>query len=209
MKSIFHKIITKLVSLIDPKLDKYRPKQPPYTPKDLKQLISVLKRTPKSILSDEQREIIAAAMSFDDRMVNEIMMPEHQITYVSEKEVLGPLTLDKLYKSGFSHFPVTNTKKEIIGILHTDALNSLEIKDTDIAKNFLDPKVYYVRNDYTLKQALAAFLRTNCYFFLVVNHDGHIVGLLTYEMLAKFLLGGKEPTDDFDRDDDKYSVSHR
>ena len=209
MKTFSEQIMCKIVSWLDPKLESYRPKRKAYCPETLPQLLNVLRRTPKTVLSDEQRDIIAAARNFKDCYVNKLMIPEHKITYVSEKEVLGPLTLDKLYKSGNLHFPVINSRKEIIGILHTDALNSLKIKETDTAANFVDPKVYYVRNDYTLNQALAAFIRTNCYFFLVINSENDIVGLLTYDSLVKYILGGKEPTDDFDRDDDRYSVAHR
>ncbi|MBQ9019761.1 CBS domain-containing protein, partial [Candidatus Saccharibacteria bacterium] len=134
--------------------------------------------------------------------------PRSDITFVSQDEVLGPLVLDKLYKSGYAHFPVVDARRHVIGLLHTEALNSLEIRETDVAKNFLDPNVYYVRADYSLEQVLAAFLRTNCYFFLVIDKTARLVGMLTYEMLTDYLLGG-EIVDDFDRDNDRQAVAQR
>ena len=208
MNAFLSKMMRKFVKWLDPKLEPYRPKRPAFTPKDTKQLVDVLRRTPKSVLGDREREIIAAAMSFDNQYVKKIMVPERDIVYVKEREVLGPLVLDKLYKSGFLHFPVIDSRGEVVGVLHTDALNSLKVKETDTAKNLMDPKVYYVRSDYTLEQAVAAFIRTNCYFFLVINDDEKIVGLLTYDALMSYLLG-EDPVDDFEHDDDKSLVAKR
>lgn len=207
------------VRWLDPKLEKFRAKPPepepkpapkpqPYTPMSEQDLIGVLKRTPKDFLSDRQREIIAAAMQFPYVRVREIMIPRSDITFVSQDEVLGPLVLDKLYKSGYSHFPVVDSRRHVIGLLHTEALNSLEIRETDVAKNFLDPNVYYVRADYSLEQVLAAFLRTNCYFFLVIDKTARLVGMLTYEMLTDYLLGG-EIVDKFDQDNNRMAVAQR
>ena len=139
-------------------------------------------------------------MSFPERKVAEIMMPKSEITFVYEHDFLGPLMLDKLYQSGSSHFPVLSSDgHQVIGLIHTDQLNSLEIKNTDRATNYLDKKVYYLRADYSLEQAMAAFLRTNCFFFLVVDRNGQIVGLLTYQMLIAYILG-YVPHDNFEED---------
>lgn len=180
-----------------------------FTPRSLEEFLDVLRRTPKDILSDEARTTIAAAMSFDSRSVGEIMLPRDQITFVYEHDFLGPLMLDKLYKSGYSHFPVLSSDgRQIVGIIRIENLTSLEIKTTDRASKYIDKKVYYLRSDYSLRQALAAFIRTNCYFFIVIDKTGTMVGLLTYDMLAKYLLGYK-PKDDFAEDSSIAAVMRR
>ncbi len=201
-------ILRQFTRWVDPKLDQYRAPVP-YTPRNSKELMAVLRRTPKEILNDRERDMVIAASNFRRTRVSEIMIPHSDITFVHENEILGPLMLDKLYKSGFAHFPIVNSRKEVIGVLHTEALNSLSIKETDRAKKYLDPKVYYARGDYTLEQALAAFARTNCHFLLVIDKESEIVGLLTYQSLIEYLLGNPDATDKFDRDDDRYAVSQR
>lgn len=204
----------KIVSAIDPKLERYRKKEepaklPPYVPESLTDFIGVLKRTPKEILSSKQRAIIASSMSFTERKVSDVMMPRPEITFVYEHDFLGPLMLDKLYKSGSSHFPVLSSDgRQVIGVIHTDQLNSLEIKNTDRATKYLDSKVYFLRDDYTLEQAMAAFLRTNCFFFVVIDRTGQLVGLLTYKMLVAYLLG-YIPHDDFLEDSSISAVMKR
>lgn len=209
-----HNFLTKLTKWVDPKLEKYREQKepepiPPYVPESLEDFIGVMKRTPQQFLSGKQRALIAACMSFADRKVSEIMMPRSEITFVYEHDFLGPLMLDKLYQSGSSHFPVLSSDgHQIVGLIHTDQLNSLEIKNTDRAAKYLDKKVYYLREDYNLEQAMAAFLRTNCFFFLVIDKSGQLVGLLTYKMLVAYLLG-YVPKDDFSDDTSIAAVMKR
>ncbi len=180
----------------------------PYVPKSIGEFLNLMRRTPKDVISPRERHVIATIMNFPNVKVSEIMQPAENITYVNYEEVLGPLTLDRLYRAGYDHFPVVDNRHKIIGLIHTTALNSLEIKETSRAGDLLDPKVYYVREDYTLNQALAAFLRTNCYFFLVIDRYEKIVGLLTYQMLVNYLLG-ETPEDDFYRDEDRLAVAKR
>ena len=100
-----------LTRFIDPKLEKYRERKkevkPKYTPASLEDFIGVVQRTPKSILSSKDRDRIAAVMSFDDRKVSDLMTGKKDMIFVSDKEFLGPLVLDKLFRSGFTNFPVT------------------------------------------------------------------------------------------------------
>lgn len=211
MNQAIHKIPTKIVEWLDPKLEQYRPhqdKHESYTPDSLADLMGILKRTPKDILSDGERQIIVAAMTFKERRVRDLMLPKKDMTFVYEQDFLGPLMLDKLYRSGYEHFPVIGKNGRIVGVIHTEAMNSLEIRETDRASEYLDPHVYYLRDDYTLEQALAAFLRTNCFFFIVINQLSQVVGMVTYDMLVSYMLGGK-PEDDFTQDENSVAVAHR
>lgn len=207
-----NKFMTWLAKTLGPKLDKYRKVEPEipeiYLPETEEDLIWVLKKLPETVVTKADKEKIMMAMTFSNKKVRDIMLPRAEITFVHVNDFMGPLTLDKLYQSGFSHFPVLGVKGEIAGIIHTSSLNSLEIKETDRASSFLDKNVYYLRDNYKLSEALAAFLRTNSYFFMVVNADGQVVGLLTLKMLLKRLLG-EIPEDDFSDDDKIMSVAKR
>lgn len=184
------------------------PKPSDYAPESTADFLALLKRTPRSVLSSRERHVIATIMNFPTAKVSELMLPKSAITYVHADEVLGPLTLDRLYRSGFQHFPVLNKQHQIIGLVHTTSFNNLEIKETRRVEDILDPKICYVREDYSLNQALAAFLRTNSYFFLVIDHYERIVGMITYQMLVDYLLG-ETPSDNFDRDSDRLAVAKR
>ena len=87
---MWNNFLKKFVRFLDPKLEKYRePKAKTvskYTPKDLKDFIEVLQRTPKSILSSKDRDRIAAVMSFDGRTVGDLMVPKKDMVFVKDTE---------------------------------------------------------------------------------------------------------------------------
>lgn len=184
--------LRKIVKYIDPKLEKYRTKrptsQPKYTPRTLAEFIDVLRRTPRSILSPKDRDRIAAIMNFDNRTVGELMVIKSKMIFVNNKEILGPLVLDKLYKSGFTNFPVVDSKDKVIGIIHTEALNALEIKQTDRASKYIDRNVNYLHASDSLQFAVDEIERTNSYYFLVLDSSDSLAGFFTTQMLLDYLL---------------------
>lgn len=188
---MFNNLLKKLVRWLDPKLEKYRqakPKPPKFTPNSLEEFIGVLQRTPKSILSSRDRNRIAAIMSFDDRKIESIMVPKSKMVFVNYKEILGPLVLDKLYKSGFTNFPVVDNNDKVKGIIHTEALNALEIKRTDRAEKYLDKNVQYLHLTDSLEYAVSEIERTNSYYFLVLDDHDALAGFFTIQMLLDYLL---------------------
>ena len=186
-------MMRKFVKFIDPKLEKYRPKKssaptPKYTPKTLPEFIDVLRRTPKTILSSTDRARIAAIMSFDDRTVKELMVPKSKMVFVNAKDILGPLTLDKLYKSGFTNFPVLDNHEKVKGVIHTEALNALEIKKTDRAEKYMDKHVTYLHLNDSLQFVIEEIERTNSYYYLVLDENDSLAGFFTIQMLLDYLL---------------------
>ena len=180
---------------MDPKLEKYRPAKPPkpptpkYTPKTLEDFIGVIQRTPKNVISTKDRERIAAIMSFDEQRVGDLMAGKDEIVFVKKDEILGPLVLDKLYKSGFTSFPVVDGRGRVIGIIHTEALNMLEIKKTDRADKYMDGKVNYLKISDSLEYAVEEIKQTDCYYYLVTDAEGELVGCFTVQMLLEYLVG--------------------
>jgi len=175
-------------------------------PKSREEFLEILHNVPLAVFSNSERKQIEAILNFDLTSVEELMLPKNRIVYVDKNEVLGPLTLDRLFRSGMKHFPVTDSKNQIIGCIHTARLNNLDIKQSSKAYDILDPNVYYVREDYTVEQALEVFLRTESYFLLVVNKYGKIVGILNFADLTRYLFG-KLNSDGFLHDDDRLAVA--
>ncbi len=185
--------MTKIVRAVDPALEKYREKKPvakpaQFTPKSLEEFIGVIRRTPKSILSEAERARIAAVMSFEGRRVSDLMVPKNKMVFVNEKDFLGPLTLDKLYKSGFTNFPVVDNKDHVKGVIHTEALNALEIKKTDRAGKYAEKEVSYLHIDDSLEFVVSEIERTNAYYFLVLDTEEKLAGFFTVQMLLEYLL---------------------
>lgn len=177
------------------------------SPRTRAELFEVLENAPLSIFSANERNLISTLFHLDRLIVSEFMLPAMKIIYINSTETLGPLTLDRLYKSGLTHFPVLK-RGQVVGYISTARLNNLEIREKTQAKDLLEPNIFYIRNDYSLRQALDAFLRNECYLCLVVDHYGQVVGLLDFSDLCQTLFGATTQ-DHFLRDDDPLAVAKR
>ena len=188
----FERLIKKIVKTLDPKLEKYREKaeKEPFSPKTTKELVGVIKRTTNGILSSSEKNMFASLMSYKDKLATDLMIPKDEMIFVSDEEVLGPLNLDKLYKSGYSVFPVVDKNEKIIGLIKTDTLNSLEKTDGKKAKKYLDnSRVIFINEKTTLKEVLDEFLKSSSLLFIAKNSKNEILGMLTFDIVIYYLLG--------------------
>ncbi|MEP7205058.1 MAG: CBS domain-containing protein [Candidatus Saccharibacteria bacterium] len=162
-----------------------------------------------AILSPDEKNMIVHSLSFSELLVSSIMTPRSVIDSIKKTEFLGPLTLDELHKIGHSRLPVIDGDIDhVVGILQLQNLLALNIKRSVTAEKAMEPQVYYIRADQTLRHALAAFLRTHHHLFIVVNEFRETVGLVTLEDVIEALLGRKI-IDEFDAHDDLRKVALR
>lgn len=160
------------------------------------------------LLSGDEKKLILHGLEFGKREVSEIMTPRGVIDSIGKSELLGPLVLDALHKTGHSRFPVTDGDVDhIVGVLHIQDLFVLDAKQrSSTVEKAMEPRVFYIREDQTLEKALAAFLRTRHHLFVVVNEFRETVGLLSLEDVIEALLGRKI-MDEFDTHEDLRSVA--
>lgn len=176
---------------------------------DSRQELQYLVDNSDGILTDDEKKLVVSGLSFNDKTVSSIMTPKSMIDSVKKSEFLGPLTLDELHKTGHSRLPVIDKDIDhVVGILHLKSLLALDIKRSTTAEKAMDPKVYYIKEDQTLADALAAFLKTHHHLFVVVNEYRETAGLLALEDVIEALIGHKI-IDEFDTHDDLRAVAMR
>jgi CBS domain containing-hemolysin-like protein len=174
-----------------------------------RQELEHLIETSHSVLSADEKKLIVNGLSFDERMVHEIMIPKSMIDVVNKTEFLGPLVLDDLHKTGHSRLPVIDKDIDhIVGVLHLEGLLALDVKRSVSAEKAMEPQVFYIREDQSLRHALNAFLKTRHHLFIVINEYRETVGLLSLEDVMEALLGHKI-TDDFEGHDNLRAVALR
>jgi CBS domain containing-hemolysin-like protein len=166
------------------------------------ELLEMVEQSGDALTSD-QKQLIVNSLTFDQRRISEIMTPKSMIDSVQATEMLGPLVLDDLHKTGHSRFPVVKGDIDhVVGTLYIQNLLTIDHKSkTQRAETAMEKKVYYIREDQTLQHALAAFLRVRHHLFIVVNEFRETVGLLSLEDVIEALLGRKI-IDEFDVDED-------
>lgn len=162
------------------------------------------------VLTRDEKQLIVNGLTFDAMQVETVMTPKSMIDSVPASEVLGPLTLDALHKTGHSRFPVIDGDIDhVVGMLYIQDLLTIGGKTkTHTAMTAMEKKVFYIREDQSLQQALAAFLRTRHHLFVVINQYRETVGLLSLEDVIEALLGRKI-NDEFDTHEDLRKVAER
>lgn len=159
------------------------------------------------VLKTYDKQLIVNGLTFNTMTVEKIMTPRSMIDSIAKDEILGPLVLDDLYKTGHSRLPVIDKDIDhVVGMLYIQDLLSLENKRSQRASAVMEKRVFYIREDQTLDKALAAFLRTRHHLFIVVNEFRETVGLLSLEDVMEALLGRKI-IDEFDAHDDLRKVA--
>ena len=162
------------------------------------ELLSMVKQSGDVLTKDEKR-LIVNGLSFNEISIDTVMTPRSMVESVKSDELLGPLVLDDLHKKGYSRFPVVKDDIDhVVGILYVQDLLMIDPKSKSRrADAVMDKNVYYIRNDRSLKYALAAFLKVQRHLFVVVNEFRETVGLLSLEDVIEALLGRKI-VDEFD-----------
>lgn len=176
-----------------------------YEKTDIVELLERQKGQADSRISESEVALLQHALLFGDRQVVDAMVPKRVVTMVSAKENIGPVLMDELARSGHSRFPVYGGKKDnIVGILYLHDL--IGTKKTGTVESVMSHKLTFVHEDFTLYQALQAFLKTKHHLFLVVNSFEELVGIITIEDVLEQMIG-KPIVDEFDRYDDLRAVA--
>jgi CBS domain containing-hemolysin-like protein len=163
------------------------------------------------VVTPDEAALITASLDFDDKLVSDIMTPKSVVDTISRTEILGPLVLDDLHKTGHSRFPVIDGDIDhIVGMLYLRDVLTLDgsKKHTSKVESAMSKHVFYIRQDHTLSQALKAFLKTHHHLFVVINEYRETVGIVTLEDTIEALLG-KRILDEFDAHDDMRAVAER
>jgi len=220
MRSISQKLYDKVELYILKFIQKY-----PWLIKVLRSIVTVIPETQlssrdellhivaksESILSSEEKRLVSSGLKFGSQLVKQVMTPRSVIDSIQKSELLGPLVLDDLHKTGHSRFPVIKKDLDhVVGMLYLHDLLTLDTskKHTSKVETVMSKQVYYIHEEQTLAHALAAFLRTRHHLFIVVNEYRETVGLICLEDVIEALLGRKI-IDEFDTHDDLRMVASR
>ena len=173
---------------------------------ELEQLVA----SSSNLLKSDEQKLIIHGLQFPEKQVKDIMTPRGVIDSVSKNELLGPLVLDDLHKTGHSRFPVIDGDIDhVVGILYIQDLLTVDSgKRSSTAEKTMLARVFYIREDQTLDHALAAFLRTHHHLFIVINEFRETVGIISLEDVIEALLGRKI-VDEFDTHEDLRAVAAR
>lgn len=177
---------------------------------DLLELLKQQNSHPENRISGTELRMAFNALTFGDKKVTDVMTPLRKLHIVAENEVVGPLLMDELHKTGFSRFPVAkagtvkSAQPQIVGTLFLKDL--VGYTSSGSVSSLMHKRVYYINEVQGLHDALSAFIKTHHHLFIVVNNFEEIVGVLSIEDVLEQILGQKI-VDEFDKYDDLRAVA--
>jgi predicted transcriptional regulator len=159
---------------------------PLWTPSSEEELVACLKKTPVSVLSMKKKVKIGEIMGLSSRLAKDLMVEDYPT--VMSSEFLGPLMLDRLYKSGWVDFPVMDLEGKVLGRLHSTSLMSLEIAATDHAKKYMDERIGEIAENAKLSEVVDEILKSGATLLVVRDANKNMVGVITLGNLLKILV---------------------
>jgi CBS domain containing-hemolysin-like protein len=176
-----------------------------YEKEDLVELLEKQRELPDNRIHKADIDLLQNALQFGDKQVCDVYVPLRTVTLVNAAEAIGPKLMDDLYKSGYSRFPVyEGEQSNVIATLYMKDL--VKRKSGGYVRDVMREEVFYVHEDFTLQQALQAFLRTKHHLFVVVNSFEEFVGIITIEDILEEVIG-RQIVDEFDKYEDMRAVA--
>ena len=161
------------------------------------------------MISSEERKMIHGALDFSEKLIKDYMTPRSVMEVIGAHELLGPLVLNDLHKTGHSHFPVLDGDIDhIVGILHLHNLLTITKKESVTVKDVMEPKVLFIHEDQTLSDALGACIKHRRHLLVVINEFRETVGVVTIEDAVEQLIG-RQIVDENDNHEDLRAVAAR
>lgn len=174
----FLKIFTDVVNEISSKAD------------SKEELKHIIKDLDPDVVSADEKTIIMAVLEMESKTVKNVMRSKNDLVTVDKSDVLGPLVLDKLAKTTFSHFPVVEGDiNHVVGMLKLGEQLDVSNKKSPSVGEVMDKKVYFIDEGDSLQEALGAFVKEKYHFFIVIDEERETVGFLTLRRLLESLLG--------------------
>ncbi len=178
-----------------------------YEKEDLAKLLEQQKGQPDNRIEPGEIDLLLHALSFGDKHVSDVLVPKRVVSSVRAEDTVGPVLMAELHTTGHSRFPVFEGKKQqdtVVGILYLRDI--IGMTKTVPVREAMHAEVSYIHEDFTLYQALQAFIKTKQHLFIVVNAFEEYVGIITIEDVLERVIG-KLIVDEFDKYDDLRAVA--
>ncbi|MCC7289020.1 DUF21 domain-containing protein [bacterium] len=179
-----------------------------YSKTELLKIVEEHRRSEHSDVDTDEQRIIKGALSFSERLVNEVMTPRSMMVAIEEHTPLTTQKIEELQASGQSRIPVYDTRIDtVVGMLYMRDLVGVT-RTQKTAGDLCREKVFFIHEHDSLDDALNQFLKTHHHLFIVVNDFAEVEGVLSIEDVLEAIIH-KEIVDEFDKYHDMRAVAKK
>jgi CBS domain containing-hemolysin-like protein len=159
-----------------------------YEKEDLFSLLRQQKDQLDNRIAAHELDILERAIQVDERQAADALLPMDKAKMVRMDDHIGPVLLKELHDSGQNSFLVYEDSHEhVIGTLFLR--DAIQAKEGGRVRDLVRPRLVFVHEDFTLRQVLQAFIRTNQFMVVVINSFEEAVGVITLDHLLTELIG--------------------
>ncbi|HSX34374.1 MAG TPA: hemolysin family protein [Candidatus Saccharimonadales bacterium] len=143
----------------------------------------------EGLLDKDEGSLLSGALRFDERTVRSVLLPLEASVITTTKVTRAEI--EKLVtETGYSRFPVQNTRGRLVGYLHLKDILEIDdtLRDAPIPTKDLRPlATLSVRT--SLRSALAAMQKTGAHLAQVTGPRGKVLGIVALEDILEELVG--------------------
>lgn len=152
------------------------------------------------LIDADERDMLAGALSVDDRLVREIMTPRTRMVTVSAEESVEA-ALKRVAPTPYSRFPVTGeTAEDVAGIIHLRTLFAAFETDPATLVGSIKREPLVVADVMTVPKLWETLRAKGRRSAMVINEYGSFAGLVTLEDALEEVFG--EVQDEFDNEEE-------
>ncbi len=177
-----------------------------YSRRELMKIIEEHEGSEHSDIDVDEEKIIKGALSYSNKIVQNILTPRTEIFALQGDEKLNKDIIKKIVEVGHSRIPVYKNKlDEIIGVLYVKDLIGKDFSGKKI-ETIARKDVIFVDYNKQLDDLLNAFKKTKHHLFIVMGEYGEVSGIVTIEDVIEEIIGS-EIVDEFDQYEDLQAVA--
>jgi CBS domain containing-hemolysin-like protein len=155
----------------------------------------------RSVIEDEEREMIHSVFELGDTLAREVMVPRTDMVTIDRgKNVRSAMSL--FLRSGFSRIPVVGQgPDDVLGLLYFKDVARRVNADSDAGPmpvTAVMRPMHYVPESKPVDDLLREMQRDQSHFAMVVDEYGGTAGLVTIEDILEEIVG--EIADEYDRE---------
>jgi CBS domain containing-hemolysin-like protein len=143
----------------------------------------------EGLLNEDEEQLLAGALRFDDRMVQSVLLPLDKLVTVSPKTTPGEVE-QLAATTGFSRFPVLSPRKGLTGYVHLkDMLSIPENRHGEPIPEGIVRPLIAVKERASLRTTLSSMQKSNSHVAIVIGKGGKTLGVAALEDVLEELVG--------------------
>ncbi len=148
------------------------------------ELLQILDTNSHKALSDSEIAWLSLVLRVSGSTVSDIMTTRDSLRIIHQTELLGPLTIDEMHKTGQEKFIITQKdENEVVGVISLERVVSLDNKTSQIAKNIMEREFMTLDANQNGLEAFGEMIQSRN-DFAIVKAGAELVGVIN---LADFI----------------------